>query len=108
MAKRASSRAPARASRDEMGQGLSISTIIIAAIGLIVLVVLVAVFTGQIGRFAGGVEKEKRGVTCEDASPTGLGGTWTGGSCPSGKQQLYGVTNADDVRSHAGMVCCTR
>ncbi|MBW3020390.1 hypothetical protein KY334_03760 [Candidatus Woesearchaeota archaeon] len=31
------------------GQGLSITTIVVAAIALLVLVVLVAVFTGQIG-----------------------------------------------------------
>ena len=40
------------------GQGLSITTIIVAAIALIVLVVLIAVFTGQIGRFVGGLSEE--------------------------------------------------
>ena len=39
------------------GQGLSLTTIIIAAVGLIVLVVLVAIFTGQLGRFLTGVSK---------------------------------------------------
>ncbi len=33
------------------GQGLPISTIIIAALGILVLVVIGAIFTGQIGRF---------------------------------------------------------
>lgn len=39
------------------GQGLSLTTIIVAAIALIVLVVLVMIFTGRIGIFKAGVEK---------------------------------------------------
>lgn len=39
------------------GQGLSLNVIIIAALALIVLVVLVAIFTGQIGGFRTGVDK---------------------------------------------------
>ena len=38
------------------GQGLSLTTIIVAAIALIVLVVLVMIFTGRIGIFSGGVD----------------------------------------------------
>ena len=41
-------------------QGLSLTTIIVAAVGLIVLVVLVAIFTGQIGGFVLGVSKAAR------------------------------------------------
>lgn len=37
-------------------QGLSITTIIIAVIGLIILVVMVAVFTGRIGTFGKGLD----------------------------------------------------
>ena len=40
------------------GQGLSLNTIIIAAIVLIVLVVLWAIFTGRMGAFAEGVKKQ--------------------------------------------------
>jgi len=36
-------------------QGMSINTVIIAAIALIVLVVLVAIFTGRIGMFSKGI-----------------------------------------------------
>lgn len=109
MAKKRSSRpksrtAPARR-RTETGQGLSISTIIVAAIGLIVLVVLVAVFTGQMGKWSGSVEKEKRGLTCSDSPPAGLGGVWQADPCPAGKQ-LLGVSNPDDIKTHAGMNCC--
>jgi len=39
------------------GQGLSLTTIIVAAIALIVLVILVMIFTGRIGVFKTGVEK---------------------------------------------------
>lgn len=42
---------------NKKGQGLSLTTIIVAAIALIVLVVLVMIFTGRIGVFKGGVEK---------------------------------------------------
>ena len=44
------------------GQSISINTIIIAAIGLAVLVVLFAIFTGRLGKFTLGVEKTD---TCE-------------------------------------------
>jgi uncharacterized membrane protein YqiK len=42
---------------NKKGQGLSLTTIIIAAIALIVLVVLVMIFTGRIGIFKTGVEE---------------------------------------------------
>tara|TARA_Y100000034_G_C6714605_1_gene315814 strand:+ start:296 stop:574 length:279 start_codon:yes stop_codon:yes gene_type:complete len=38
-------------------QGISLNVIIIAAIGLVVLVLLVAIFTGRINVFGTGVEK---------------------------------------------------
>ena len=38
-------------------QGLSLTTIIVAAVGLIVLVVLVAIFTGQMASFGLGINK---------------------------------------------------
>ena len=40
------------------GQGLSLTTIIVAALALIVLVVLVMVFTGRIGSFEKGLSDE--------------------------------------------------
>ncbi len=42
---------------NKKGQGLSLTTIIVAAIALIVLVVLVMIFTGRIGVFKEGVEE---------------------------------------------------
>ena len=45
-------------------QGISINIIIIASIALIILVVLVAVFTGRFGVFSSGVKKV---TTCSEA-----------------------------------------
>ncbi|MBU0456620.1 MAG: hypothetical protein ABH824_03950 [Nanoarchaeota archaeon] len=42
------------------GQGLSLNVIIVAALALIVLVVLIMVFTGRIGIFQSGLDKESR------------------------------------------------
>lgn len=41
---------------NKKGQGISINTIIIAAIALAVLVVLFAIFTGRLGSFSKGVQ----------------------------------------------------
>jgi len=40
-------------------QGLSITTIIIAVIGLIIVIVLIAIFTGRIGTFGQGLDETK-------------------------------------------------
>ena len=42
---------------NKKGQSISINTIIIAAIGLAVLVVLFAIFTGRLGGFTKGVQE---------------------------------------------------
>jgi hypothetical protein len=58
------------------GQGLSLTTIIVAALALIVLVVLVMVFTGRIGSFEKGLSNEgkvelvKMRVQYGDCAPT--------------------------------------
>ncbi len=58
------------------GQGLSLNVIIVAALALIVLVVLIAVFTGRIGLFTEGVSKEagaelaKMKITYGECEPT--------------------------------------
>ncbi len=41
-------------------QGLSLTTIIVAAVGLIVLVILVAIFTGRMAMFGIGISKAAR------------------------------------------------
>ena len=63
--------------KNKRGQGLSLNTIIIAAVALIVLVVLVMIFTGRMGAFTGGVNKcVNQGGACKsqtfcDAAPKG-------------------------------------
>ncbi len=58
------------------GQGLSLTTIIVAALALIVLVVLVMVFTGRIGSFEKGLSEEgkvelvKMRIQYGDCAPT--------------------------------------
>ncbi len=49
---------------DKKAQGISLNVIIIAAIGLVVLVLLVAIFTGRINIFGKGVgEAEEAGTS---------------------------------------------
>jgi len=62
------------------GQGLSITTIVVAAIALLILVVLVAVFTGQFGGFTLGVQdcQAKAGAcydSCNDPGAQSSGNT---------------------------------
>ncbi len=47
------------------GQGLSLNTIIIAAIVLIVLIVLWAIFTGRMGKFTAGLKSEEEKAQAE-------------------------------------------
>jgi len=71
-------------------QGISINVIIIAAVALIVLIVLVAIFTGRLGVFSSGV------ASCADK----------GGSCQmppcTGDTTILRGTDCD----RDGMVCC--
>ena len=92
------------------GQGLSMNVIIIAAIGLVVMVVLIAIFTGRLGGFGQKLAEEQKGHTCEDNAIeglTGLGGEWKT-SCKDDdtERQIFGVTNARDLQTHAGLACC--
>lgn len=48
-------------------QGLSITTIVSAVIGLIIIVVLIALLTGKLGSFSEGLEKT---VTCDSTCDT--------------------------------------
>jgi hypothetical protein len=59
--------------KNKIAQSISINTIVIAAIGLIVLVVMIAVFGGRIKIFSSGAQDcETQGGTCEaDCSDVG-------------------------------------
>ena len=85
------------------GQGLSMSVIIIAAIGLVILVVLIAIFTGRIGGFGQRLAEEEKGLTCAELADNAA---WQSSSCGPGYMQLFGVTNSKDLRSHSGQYCC--
>lgn len=72
------------------GQGLSITTIIVAAIALVVLVILIAIFTGRIAIFQKGVSQTgacSGTIECNqftDAnSCEGVGCSWNPDSAPS-------------------------
>ena len=91
---------------NKKAQGISINTIIIAAIALIVLVVLITIFTGYTGQWGKKVTKVQTkvcGATTQEGK-TGLGGAWSPTSCADGKE-LY-PTDSDDLQTHGGMYCC--
>ncbi len=54
------------------GQELSLTTIILAALGLIILVVLAAVFTGRIGGFGIGLGKIQEETQCRQACKSAM------------------------------------
>jgi hypothetical protein len=84
-------------------QGLSLNTVIIAAIVLIVLVVLWAIFTGRMGAFNKGLDEQQEGLTCDSAA---IGGVVQDadaeGGCPTGSK-IAGSFNLAD-----GKICCTQ
>jgi len=91
------------------GQGLSMNVIIIATIGLVVMVVLIAIFTGRLGGFGQKLAEEEKGLTCkgdEKSTPKGLGGEWKPSCDADTERQIFGVTNARDLQAHSGMACC--
>jgi hypothetical protein len=76
-------------------QGLSITTIIVAAIALIVLVVLIAIFTGRLGGFSSGVRGA--GLTCEQSCKAA---GYTTGSTGSSTNFDTTITNDDGTLAY--------
>ena len=76
-------------------QGLSITTIIVAAIALIVLVVLVAIFTGRLGGFSAGVG-ESGTLSCNQACKA-IG--FTSGSSTTTDSKVDTTTTDKDGKS---------
>ena len=81
-------------------QGLSMTTIVVAELALLVLVVLALVFTGRMGNFASGV---KQTTTCEQAcisagfaddTTTSTENPLTGYKTDDGKSQCYCAAQA--------------
>lgn len=85
---------------NKKGQGLPLNTIIIAAIVLIVLVVLWAIFTGRMGVFSKGVSDVTKGEGCVEAG--GVIKLETEGGCNEACPAIYG--NFKDIST--GQVCC--
>ena len=83
----------------QKAQGISINTVIIAAIALIVLVVLVAIFTGRIGLFSKGIGEVS---TCKS-----LGGTCISVQCSQSTgtpERVLGATDCGkDLREQGGV-----
>jgi len=73
-------------------QGLSVNTIIIAAIALIVLVVLIAVFTGRIGIFGDQLSRNTQ-LKCDDNSIM-----WA--------EDCSSIALGDFTNVPSGKVCC--
>ncbi len=97
------------------GQGLSLNTIIIAAIVLIVLVVLWAIFTGRMGVFTKGIQEEdiKTRIEAERFYTGGLAAEAKCGSdgtckptCDNNKVQFLAGKPAEE-QCVVGFVCCS-
>lgn len=84
------------------GQGLSINTIIIAAIALVVLIVLWVIFTGRMGVFSTGLQEVEK--NCKDQCiAAGNAGGNVKDTCTTGEINLRAVT----VKGKTQQCCCT-
>lgn len=73
---------------DKKGQGLSINTIVVAAIAVVILVVIILIFTGKIGVFNQNVNSCKQnGGQCINPADTCTNGRIMGYSCGKGSNQ---------------------
>ena len=97
--------------KSKKAQGLSLNTIIIAAIALIVLVVLVMVFTGRMGGFTRGLGKA---TTCDQACKAGgYTGTAAKGdnatTCTAAQgERLVGYKWGEGTAAEQGYACCCK
>ena len=93
---------------NKKAQGISINTIIIAAIALAVLVVLFAIFTGRLGIFSKGVQETtncRQSCNAAGYNPELTKTASESGSCDSDTFPLLGAYEVDNgVR----MKCCCK
>jgi hypothetical protein len=82
-------------------QGLPINTIIIVALALIVLIVMIAIFTGRIGLFGKGLAECKG--TGKSCTTTAEECTTAGGAATPMKN-----CNSDEDPEPEGSYCCIR
>lgn len=82
-------------------QGLSITTIIVAVIGLIILVVIIAILTGRMGIFSEGLEETSGSFTktCGELSGELID---KDEGCGSGEIEI----TSKDTLSGSGKKCC--
>ena len=84
---------------NKRAQGLSITVIVAAVIGLIIIVVLVMMLTGKLGGFSKGVDAASGDVTKNCAE---IGGSLLDkDNCPQGKNP---VVTKDSIAT--GKLCC--
>lgn len=84
-------------------QDLSLTTIIVAAVALIVLVVLIAIFSGKIRIFSSGVDDETNSYTSKQCEAPGLQRrceTSPSGECSEGGNLVEGY------ECPIGKICC--
>jgi len=93
--------------KSKRGQGLPMNSIVIAAIVLVVMVVLIMIFSGSMGKWLQNLNETTAGKTCVEFKGTdNKAGAWhTGPNCPKDYIPIYNVRNADD---HPGQVCCVK
>ena len=88
---------------NKKAQGMSVNVIIIAALALVVLIVLFAIFTGRISLFSGGVRgAEQNTYTCVCNNPVDLKDQICAQSQPSG----YNIKNPSSAQCNSGWVDC--
>lgn len=92
-------------------QGLSITTIIIAVIGLVVIVILVAVFSGRMGQFGRNIDQMKQGSCVSVCSGLGKQSMYTANDGTAGNPVCGNDLNEQKVSGEfsdevADKVCC--
>jgi len=88
--------------KSKRGQGLPMNTIVIAAIVLLVLVVLIMIFTGSMGKWLEDLNKAKKLECTEFTNNKGTPAGWVEGECGKEAHQVY-ANFADPI---AGKICC--
>jgi len=88
------------------GQGLSLNTIIIAALVLIVLVVLIVIFSGRMNLFGDAYDSSDDDATSRLCASHGAGGKCVGqdDTCPG--SMLPGASNIDWIDCSNIQKCC--
>ena len=89
--------------KDKRAQGLSLSTIVIAAIALIVLIVLIAIFTGRLSLF--GKNYDQTAETTANKVCNSVGTCQK--VCPQGSTQVSPPQGTEWIDCGSNQVCCT-